>query len=108
MATKKCPFCAEEIQAEAIKCKHCGEYLLPSKREQQKTPWYFKTSILIGALLTVGPLALPLLWFNPRYTRNAKIIWTCVIVLLSYALGAVASKALNSLMQYYKIGFQGL
>ncbi|MCX6170157.1 MAG: hypothetical protein NTX65_12500 [Ignavibacteriales bacterium] len=32
--TKKCPFCSEEILADARKCKHCGEYLDPSLKEK--------------------------------------------------------------------------
>lgn len=30
---KKCPFCAEEIKFEAIKCKHCGSSLIQTESE---------------------------------------------------------------------------
>lgn len=33
--TRKCPFCAEEINLEAIKCKHCGEFLNGASKASQ-------------------------------------------------------------------------
>ena len=35
--TKKCKFCAETINVEAIKCKHCGSSLTPNSSEKIKT-----------------------------------------------------------------------
>lgn len=99
---KKCSFCAEEIQDDAIKCRHCGEFLI--KKEQTK--WYFRTSVLIIAFLCVGPFALPLLWFNPRFSKKAKIIISVIVIILSYYLGILFANSLKAINNYYQMILQ--
>jgi predicted nucleic acid-binding Zn ribbon protein len=103
---KMCPFCAEEIQDDAVKCKHCGEFLdasTPPRVAEENIQWYFRKSFIIIAVCCVGPLALPLIWLRPQTTRVWKIGLTIGILVLSWILFRTTMESIHTLKEYYKL-----
>lgn len=95
----QCPFCAEEIRSAAVKCKHCGERVDGANT----APVYFRPLGMFIAFLCVGPFMLPLLWWNPNYSRSTKLVITLAVVVITGVLTWSTMSGVEEIMDYYRL-----
>jgi peptidoglycan/LPS O-acetylase OafA/YrhL len=46
----------------------------------QAADFYYRRPYVVAMLLLIGPLALPLLWQSPNFSRAARWTWSLIVV----------------------------
>jgi hypothetical protein len=49
-ATRECPFCKEDVKAAAVRCRHCGAALVPTRPDHEGVCPFCKEEINVEAI----------------------------------------------------------
>jgi hypothetical protein len=86
-----------------------------AKASDQPSDFYYRKPYVVAMLLLVGPLALPLLWQSPHFSRFARWTWTVIVAvavamfiatpyLLSWLVKRAAEMTGKSQAQFFLFG----
>jgi len=69
---------------------------------KKKEKWYLRSSTLVIGFICAGPLILPLVWSNPRFSNKTKALISAAVVILSLFLTLLTFNSLKSINNYYQ------
>ena len=96
-----CSGCGALIRTAAKFCDQCGRVRATSQdpAATQRVRWYYNIWFVLFTLFFVaGPLGLPLVWKNPRFSRTVKTVLTLAMVVYTYFLIILTFKMFHAVM----------